>query len=174
MAVNPTQIQKEKMQFDVYNGKMNELIETLSNDGKNHGRSIINRNISNENAIAIDPMNILQKQPGDAHVIEQAARSMVQHNGCPNEGELGVEIAQNSVDGTPIVDISKLYVKRCVELGYKENKNCNGNENGDNSGVLFTQYTRKDGTRHSSFRSYIAPLFEKESIQRNKQQFHDC
>ena len=63
--------------------------------------------------------------------------------------------------GTPIADISKLYVKGCVELGYKENTNYNGNKNGDNSGVSFTEYTKKDGKRHSSFRSYIAPLFEK-------------
>ena len=49
---------------------------------------------------------------------------------------------------------------RNIKIICKENQNYNGNENGNNDGVSFTEYTKKDGRRHSSFRSYIAPLFE--------------
>ena len=93
MSLNPTQIPEKENAVRRLKPKINELSETANNDGKIQGRSIINRNISHESDTAIAQLNIL----GDANVIEQVARSTLQHKDCPNEGELDAEIVENRV-----------------------------------------------------------------------------
>ena len=91
MPLNPTQIPEKENAVRRLKQKINKLIEA-TNGGKNHGRSIINRNISHESATAIAQLNILR----DANVIEQVARSTFQHKSSPNEGELDVEIVNQT------------------------------------------------------------------------------
>ena len=90
MPLNTTQIPEKENAVRRLKRKINELIETASNGG-NHGRLIINRDISHESATTIAQLNIL----ADANVIEQVARSTFQHKGSANEGELDVEIVEN-------------------------------------------------------------------------------
>ena len=83
--------------------KINELIETVSNDFKNDVGLIINDIFLHEIATAITELNILPKQSEDAaqqsqlHIIEQVARSPFHHKGCPHKGELDVQIVKASV-----------------------------------------------------------------------------
>ena len=82
--------------------KIDKLIETPSNDSKNHDRLTFNRNFSHEIACQLTELNILQKQSKDGAqqsefgIIEQVVRSGFHHNGGLHTGELDVVIVKAS------------------------------------------------------------------------------